>query len=156
MFREMRRKEKGLPEEEMLEILKNADYGVLSTVGEDGYPYGVPLNFSYCDGKIYFHSAQAGHKVDNLANCGKASFCVVCDVENMASEFNTKFRSVIAFGKVSEVTSEGSEKSELLATLIEKYSKDYYDAGMKYIKEAVGATRVYQMTVEHMTAKGKK
>ena len=66
MFRESRKPEKNLSEAEMKEILEVAEYGVLATIGDDGYPYGVPLNFVY-DGKaVYFHGAKEGHKVDNL------------------------------------------------------------------------------------------
>ena len=58
-------------------LMKNAKRGVLSLIGEDGYPYGLPINQWYCeeDGKIYFHGAKEGHKIDAIKACDKVSFC---------------------------------------------------------------------------------
>ena len=76
MFKEMRRKDRMLTKEELLDIMATAEYGVLSTVGEDGWPYGVPVNFVYNGGKIYFHAALTGQKLDNILFNNKVSFCV--------------------------------------------------------------------------------
>jgi nitroimidazol reductase NimA-like FMN-containing flavoprotein (pyridoxamine 5'-phosphate oxidase superfamily) len=81
MFHELRRKDKMLTYDEMIEILSTAEYGILSTVHENGWPYGVPVNFLYRDGNIYFHSALTGHKLNNIAFNQKVYFCVVKDVE---------------------------------------------------------------------------
>ena len=56
----MRRFKQQLSEEECLEILKTAKRGVLAVLGDEGYPYAVPLDFVYEDGKIYFHCAKQG------------------------------------------------------------------------------------------------
>ena len=66
MFREMRRFKQVLSQEECIEVLKNEPRGVLSLIGEDGYPYGIPMDHWYCeeDGKLYFHCAKEGHKLD--------------------------------------------------------------------------------------------
>lgn len=75
---EIRRKDRAVDENAALEILKSGSFGVLSTIGADGYPYGVPVNYAYDDGKIYFHCAKnVGHKQDNLRFSGKVSFTVV-------------------------------------------------------------------------------
>ena len=64
MFRKMRRFKQGLTREECVEILKNEPRGVLSLIGDDGYPYGLPMTHYYNadNGKIYFHCARVGHK----------------------------------------------------------------------------------------------
>ena len=51
MFREMRRFKQQIPNEECIEILKSEPRGVLSVLGDEGYPYGVPLDhwYSECD-----------------------------------------------------------------------------------------------------------
>lgn len=77
MFRQMRRKRQELPREECLEILREGTSGVLALLGDGGYPYAVPLSYVYDGGKIYFHSARAGHKLDALRGCDRASFCVI-------------------------------------------------------------------------------
>ncbi|MBE7009832.1 MAG: pyridoxamine 5'-phosphate oxidase family protein, partial [Ruminococcaceae bacterium] len=78
MFREMLRFKQALPREECIDILKREKRGVLSVLGDDGYPYGMPINHFYCedDGKLYFHGGRKGHKIDALRRCDKASFCV--------------------------------------------------------------------------------
>ncbi|MDD2190258.1 MAG: pyridoxamine 5'-phosphate oxidase family protein [Eubacteriales bacterium] len=154
MFKEMRRKDKMLTEDEMLDILASSEYGVLSTIGDDGFPYGVPVNYVYKDDFIYFHSASTGHKLDNVANNANVSFCVVRDVELIPDDFNTKFKSVIAFGTVSEVAE--AEKDAILTLFLDKFSKDFIPSGMDYIKNAGPNARVFAIKVLHMSAKGKK
>ena len=77
MFREMRRKKQLLSEEACIAVLDRGTSGVLAVSGDDGYPYTVPLSYVYCDGKIYFHSAKSGHKIDAIKNSSKVSFCVI-------------------------------------------------------------------------------
>ena len=78
MFREMRRSKQQLSQEECTEILKQEVRGVLSVLGEDGYPYGMPLDHWYDEknGKIYFHGAKEGHKIDAIKACDKVSYCL--------------------------------------------------------------------------------
>ncbi len=78
MFRKMRRFKQQISDSECIEILKNTKRGVLSIIGDDGYPYGLPMNHWYCeeDGKIYFHGAKEGHKIDAVKACDKVSYCV--------------------------------------------------------------------------------
>ena len=76
-FREMRRKRQQLAEEESIAILEKATAGTLALLGDNDYPYAVPISYVYHDGKLYFHSALAGHKVDAIRKCDKASFCVM-------------------------------------------------------------------------------
>ena len=77
MFREMRRKKQVLPQAEAEAVLRKGTSGVLSLAGDDGYPYGVPISYVYADGKLYFHSATSGHKLDAVRRNSKASFCVI-------------------------------------------------------------------------------
>ncbi|QIB69242.1 pyridoxamine 5'-phosphate oxidase family protein [Aminipila butyrica] len=153
MYREMRRKDKKLSEEDTLQVLKTAPYGMLSTVGEDNIPYGVPINFVYKDDKVFFHSGVAGHKLDNIKMNDNVSFCVVTDVETLPAEFNTKFKSVIIFGTAEEVQEE--KKVEVFKLFLEKFSPDFMESGVEYIHKASKGARIFQINIEHMTAKGK-
>lgn len=99
MFREMRRKRQLLPAEDSIAILKKITSGILALHGDDGYPYAVPVSYVYADGRIYFHTAMNGHKVDSIVRNDKVSFCVVEQDEVKPAEFTTYFRSVIVFGK---------------------------------------------------------
>lgn len=154
MFYEMKRADKALPREEAMEILNTAEYGILSTMSENGYPYGVPVNFVYNDNKIYFHTAKEGHKIDNIGNNAAASFCVVTDTQVLHDAFDTKFRSVIAFGKVKEISPE--EKQQIFVKIMEKFSADFMESAMEYIKADGPNARVFALEIEHMTSKGKK
>jgi nitroimidazol reductase NimA-like FMN-containing flavoprotein (pyridoxamine 5'-phosphate oxidase superfamily) len=151
MFRELRRKEKKMSEEETLEVLKNGQEGVLATLGADGYPYAVPLNYACHNGNIYFHCAKTGHKIDNLAHHTKVSFCVVADAEIIPEKFSTRFKSVIAFGTAAEVF-DGEKEAGLLA-LVQRYSCDYIAEGKKYIASDINKTKVFKIEIEHMTGK---
>lgn len=154
MFREMRRKDKQLPIDESIEILKKADYGVLSTYDSNGYPYATPLNYVYSGNSIYFHCAPVGQKLDNIEGCDRVSFCVVSDVELLPDKFDTNYKSVVIFGKAIEITEQ--EKENALLELIKKYSKDYIEKGKDYINKAKGSIKVMKIDIEHMTGKAQK
>ena len=106
MFREMRRKNQLLSEEETIKILKKGTSGVLAVLGDEGYPYAVPLSYIYCNSKIYFHAAKAGHKIDAIMKCNKASFCVIDEDNVVPEEYTTYFRSAIAFCKIKVIEDE--------------------------------------------------
>ena len=78
MFREIRRKDNEINSEETKTLLKTQRRGVLCLIGDNGYPYGIPVNYLYSeeDRKIYFHSSRRGHKVDALNNNDKVCFTV--------------------------------------------------------------------------------
>lgn len=170
MFRKIRRKEKKLTAEECNEILTKAEYGTLATMGADGYPYAVPINYVFKDGSIYFHCATVGHKLDNISNCSNVSFNVVTDVRVVPlipdkdvdetdlkfNGFDTNFNSVIVFGKAKEVFEE--EKMVGLSTLLKKFlNKDEYnkykEVGIKYIENSLKRTKLIKIEIEYMTGK---
>jgi nitroimidazol reductase NimA-like FMN-containing flavoprotein (pyridoxamine 5'-phosphate oxidase superfamily) len=122
MFREMRRDRQALPAEERDAVLCRCTSGVMACFGDDGYPYAVPLNYVYADGRIYFHSAKVGHKIDALAADPKVSFAVIDEDTIVSDEYTSYFRSVIAFGKARIV--DGDERRNAFAALVEKYSGD--------------------------------
>lgn len=152
MFRTMRRKEKLMSEEAAASILNTADFGTLACTGEDGYPYSVPLNYAYDNGKIYFHSAKTGHKLDNIRFNDKVSFSAVGYYKVLPDKFDTEYDSVIVFGKAAPITDE-AEKKRALLLLIEKYSRGYLAEGIEYIQKGALAASVYQIAIEHMTGK---
>ena len=152
MFREIKLKERVVDNEKAVEIMKNGSFGVLATIGADGYPYGVPLNYTYVDNCICFHCAQEGHKLENIDFSDKVSFCVVTKSDVLANEFDTDFESVIAYGR-AEVVSDDSEKKDILLSILKKYSADYLQAGNNYIKKYWDETKVVKINVEHLSGK---
>ena len=143
-------------EDQTLDILNRSEYGILSTIGVDNVPYGVPMNFVYEDGVIYFHCAKAvGYKVSNIIHNSNACFTVINDVCLQPKTFSTKYSSAIVFGKVSIVEDE-DEKKKGLEALIKKLSPEYIESGMKYIDKSASQTYVLKMEITEMTGKGKK
>jgi nitroimidazol reductase NimA-like FMN-containing flavoprotein (pyridoxamine 5'-phosphate oxidase superfamily) len=150
-MQELRRKDKKIAIEEAREVLHSAEYGILSTVGTDGQPYGVPLNYVYRNKAIFFHCALTGHKLDNLESNPKVSFCVVGDTEVLPAKFSTNYVSVVVMGKASE--SQGDERSAALLWLLEKYSPAFLEEGKNYIKQLDTATKVIKIEIEHVCGK---
>lgn len=152
MFREMRRKKQLLTEAETIEILQSCTSGVLAVKGDNDYPYAVPLSFAYKDGKLFFHFAKAGHKLDSIVKNNKVSFCVIQTDNVIQKTFTTHFRSAIVFGR-ARILTEDSEKKYALECLVEKYSPDYITAGQSEIERDWKRVCVAEVTIEHMTGK---
>lgn len=152
MFRAMRRKKQLLPGPETVAMLESCTSGVLAVHGDDGYPYAVPLSFVHEDGRLYFHAATQGHKLDALERSAKASFCVIAADDIVPEKFTTYFRSAIAFGQARVVTDDG-EKRHGLMLLAEKYSPEYLDAAPAEIDADWKRTAVIALDIEHLTGK---
>lgn len=151
-FREMRRKRQQLSDEECTKILQTATAGTLALLGDGGYPYALPISFVYVDGKLFFHSALQGHKVDAIRNCDKASFCVIDQDEVHGEEYTTYFRSVITFGRIHIIDDE-REKKEAARCLGNRYNPDDEDALQKELAKGFNRMLIICMDVEHMTGK---
>ena len=152
MFRGMRRKRQLLPEAETIAMLESCTSGVLAVQGDDDYPYAVPLSFVYEDGKLFFHAAMTGHKIDAIERNEKASFCVIAADDVLQSTFTTLFRSAIAFGRLRILTEDG-EKRHALECLVKKYSPDYVAEGDAEIEGDWKRVCAIELAIEHMTGK---
>lgn len=155
MFREMRRKAQQLPNNEAIQILESCTSGVLAVAGDDGYPYAVPLSYAYDDGKIYFHFATEGHKLDAIKRNDKASFCVIHTDEVIQETFTTQYRSVIVFGR-AKILTDDKEKRRALECLVEKYSPNFISQGAASIERNWDKFCAGELRVEHMTGKAAK
>lgn len=111
MFKEIRRKDRKVEPSEAIDILKKCDYGILSTVNENRYPYGIPLSYVYSNDSIYFHNAVGGYKLENIKNNDKVSFFVVGQTDVLSDKFSTKYESVIIFGRAKEVFEDEKKKT---------------------------------------------
>ena len=152
MFREMRRFKQLLPQETAIEILNRNTGGTLALLGDEDYPYAVPISYVYADGKLYFHSAKSGHKIDAIKKHEKASFCVIDKDEIVPEKYTTYFRSVIAFGKIRLV--EDVEEMRRVATaLAMKYSADFAEGIPAEIDSSIKNMAIIEMTIDHITAK---
>lgn len=153
MFRKMRRFKQQLEQKECIEVLKSQPRGVLSILGEDGYPYGIPIDYWYCEeeNRIYFHGAKEGHKIDAIKECDKASFCVFDEGYREEGEWALNIKSVIIFGRIRLV--EEQEKSlSICRELCFKFTDDE-EYIQKEIENAGKRVQCLELIPEHMTGK---
>lgn len=153
-MKSIRRKDRETTAEEATRLLTEGEWGFLSTVDKDGQPYGVPLSYAYRNQSIYFHCALEGHKLDNLADNRKVSFCVVGRTRILPEKFATEYESVIVSGVACEV--QGAERLDALVGLLEKYSPGFIEEGKKYIEQKDTATKVIRIDIDSLTGKARK
>ena len=153
-MRNIRRRDREIGIEEAMQLLSSSEYGVLSTVGKDGQPYGVPLSYVCKDYCIYFHCALDGHKIDNIAGEPRVSFCVVGNTSVLPGKFATEYESAVAFGVASEIF--GVERYDALLLLLEKYSPDFIEEGRKYIEQKDQVTRVFKLDIGQVSGKARR
>ena len=151
-FREMRRKRQQLAEEESIAILQKATAGTLALLGDDDYPYAVPISYVYHDRKLYFHSALAGHKVDAIRKCDRASFCVIDQDAVQPQKYTTFYRSVIAFGRI-HIIEDAQEKLETARMLGNRYNPNQEEALQKEIENGLSRMLMIRFDNEHLTGK---
>ena len=149
----MRRFKQLLEREECEKVLNEEWRGVLSVLGDDGYPYGIPLDFYYDvqAQSLYFHGAGEGHKVDAIKRCDKASFCVIDKGTPEPGDWWKHFHSVVIFGRMAVI--EDREKArEAALKLARKYFPDEQTVQDDMAKD-FGRVTMFELKIEHMTGK---
>ena len=152
-FRKLSRIKNALSEEDCVAILKSELRGVLSVIGDGGYPYGTPLNHYYDDrdGHLYFHSGSKGHKIDAIRACDKASFCVYNSGFRREGEWALNIRSVIVFGRV-RIVEDRDRALDICRRLSLRFTSD-----IRYIEDEISGhgdrVLVFELIPEHMTGK---
>ncbi|MBQ3563831.1 MAG: pyridoxamine 5'-phosphate oxidase family protein [Clostridia bacterium] len=153
MFRELMRKNRKISTEECIDILKTTKRGVLSVIGDDEYPYGMPMNHWYneTDGKIYFHCGKSGHRLDALKRSDKVSFCTYDDGYRNSGEWALNFKSVIIFGRM-EIVDDMDKITDITTKLSHKFTSD--DEYIKTeIEQSACNTLLLVLTPEHICGK---
>ena len=151
MFREMRRFKQALSQTECEELLRKESRGVLALHGEDGYPYALPMNQLYLDGKLYFHCAKEGHKLDAIAADERASFCVMDQGFRNEGEWWLNIRSVIVFGRVKPI-----DDPQRMAHVARQLGLKHYptpEGVEKELAKDLHRVVILEMTIDHMTGK---
>ena len=153
MFRELMRKNKQLSDEECVAILCDEKRGVLSVIGDNDYPYGMPMNHWYNeeDGKLYFHCGTAGHRLDALRKNNKVSFCIYDSGYQKEGQWAFNIRSVIVFGKI-EVIRDIDRIVDITTKLSHKFTQDE-----AYIQDEIEKhahrTLLLELAPEHICGK---
>lgn len=153
MFRQMRRAEKAIDIAEAEELLRSQNYGVLSVIGDDGYPYGVPVNYAYDSGKIFFHSTSASsHKIDAIRKHEKVSFTIVPEHDMIPEKLDTMYTSVIVFGRGRVLVSK-EETKEAVRSLLAALAPDQVCHTEQICRKNEGQFVMAEISVEHISGK---
>ena len=152
MFREMRFTKRQISAEKAEKILKSQTYGILSVSGDEGYPYGVPLNYGYTDGKFYIHcTSQESHKLDGIRRNPKVCLTVVSKHNLLKKELTTDFVSVIVFG-TARILTDTSEKAAAMDKMMTGLAPVYVNAARTHCS-GPDCYVMIEITPEHITGK---
>jgi len=154
MFREMRRKKQLLPEEETIAIINETTCAIIGVIGDDGYPYTFPISHAFDEesGKLYFHSAKSGHKIDAINKEPKVSFSIVGEDNVVSAEYTTRFKSVQGFGKAYIVEGE-EERAKAFRLLAEKFCKADMGRLPSIMDNDAPNAMIIAVEIEHLTGK---
>jgi nitroimidazol reductase NimA-like FMN-containing flavoprotein (pyridoxamine 5'-phosphate oxidase superfamily) len=152
VFRDIRRRNRALSEEQAREILARAEHGVLSTLGADGWPYGVPVNHVLSGDVLYVHCALEGHKVENIAHEERVSFCAVASATVLPAELSTLYDSAIVFGRAALVT-DPAEKRQALELLAIRFCGGMTPEAEHTIATSGPVTALVRIRIERITGK---
>lgn len=116
-------------------------------------PYIVPVSYGMLDGRLYFHSAPEGQKIDMLESNSNVCFEMedvssVTKKGNQPCNWSVRYASVIGFGQASFV-SDPIEKRAALNAIVEHYG----GAAYPYSEDAVAALCIVRIDIESMTGK---
>ena len=153
IFREMRKKDRSVGADEIQRILESCEHGMLATKGNGEFPYVIPLNYIFLNGKIYIHCTnKESHKLDDIRENHNVCFTVVGQTELMPEIFSTCYESVVIFGTAA-IVEDDTIKQMALEGLLKKYSADFMEKGITYIKKLWDATAVVEISPLHVTGK---
>jgi nitroimidazol reductase NimA-like FMN-containing flavoprotein (pyridoxamine 5'-phosphate oxidase superfamily) len=148
----MRRKDKEVLEKDLIELIFREAEICRVAFSQDDQPYLVPLSFGYEPGRLFFHCARAGRKLDMLNRNPRVCFEVEYGCELVRAEspcnFTVHFASVIGFGKAAVVT-DPRRKAYGLDLIVKHYGAVPPD----YSEEALSKLEVVEIEIEEMTFK---
>ncbi len=152
MESKMRRFKQQLGEEESRLLLCSSTSGVLALCGDDKQPYGVPLSHVYDNGKLYFHSALSGYKLELIKQNANACFTVIAEDEIHPEKYTTYYRSVMASGKVRIIDDYG-EKMRILEVIGRRCNPDDPEGLRMELKHGIARCVALEMSIEKLTGK---
>ena len=151
-FRDIRRTDRALTDAQAREILARAEYGVLATLGADGWPYAIPVNYVLSGDTLYIHSAVEGHKLENIAHEERVSFCAVAGATVLPAKLSTLYESAVVFGRATVVV-DPAEKSMALELLAVRFCGAMTPEAEKVIATSGSRTAVVRIRIERVSGK---
>lgn len=153
MFRPMRRANRAISEEAAKQLLQQSRRGVLAVNGDDGYPFAIPVNYFYDpeQGKIYFHGAKTGHKVDALKKSDKVCFTVYGNEHFEPDDWAPYMQSTVVFGRC-RLVEDAAQTEARVRELAAKYYPNQEEIDTE-VEKSIRGVQLYEITVEHLTGK---
>lgn len=156
-MKQLRRMDRYLDAAASQELLASSVYGVLATVDAQGQPHATPLTYAYDSSEdgvqcLYFHSAQAGQKLDNIAHESRVAFTVVGSTRLLPDKFSIAYQSVMVFGTISLVEDTEAKKMALVR-IANKYSPGHAPEAAALISNIEQKTAVLRLVIEHISGK---
>lgn len=150
-MQEMRRKDRQVSEEQAMAIVRRAEYGVVSSIGADGEPYGVPLVYALDEDtkSLLFHCAREGRKYRNFTEHPAVHFVTVAETQVQGEEFTIEFQSAMLNGNMEEVT-DTEEKIRCAQRIAQKYSSR---DSTNYATKTVDHYTVFRLSFQTLTGK---
>ena len=154
MFEQVRRIDREIDQDECIEVIKKNNVGILSLNNTAGHPYGVPLNYMFWDGALYFHCAKEGKKLNLISSDDRACFVIIGKNEVVPNELTTYYQSVIIFGNIEKITDDGT-KNDILLRFGEYFGCDS-EMNKRYVEKKTAACDVLKFEIAHISGKMKK
>ncbi|MDE6777694.1 MAG: pyridoxamine 5'-phosphate oxidase family protein [Oscillospiraceae bacterium] len=153
MFRKMRRNQQEVSQQECIAVLKTEKRGVLAVLGDNNYPYAVPMNFYYDEqeNKIYLHSAKSGHKLDAIQNCDKVCFTTWNQGIKKQDDWAFYVTSVIIMGK-AELIHDENLKMKQVKNLGLKYYPSEQEV-QEVMRKHISNVQLIAISIDNMTGK---
>lgn len=148
-----RRKDRTITRERAEEILECGEYGFLSLVSDDEYPYGLPINYVKDGSRLYMHCAPDGRKMGCIMRSPNAMFCVVGNADVRPRQFSLNYSSAMAFGKIS-VCGE-AEKIAALKLIAKRFCPQFETQADVYIAKSASRTAILRFDIEAISGKAK-
>lgn len=152
MERTMKKIKRQLPDSEAKALFEKGHHGILSVNGDEGYPYGIPVNYVYLNEKIYIHSAKSGYKIDAIQRDSKVCFSAILSAEILPQQVTAAFESVIATGRIALVDNE-AERRQVMETFVTRFCEGAIPTGMEFLEKTLDKTAVLRIDVEKFTGK---
>ncbi len=152
----MRRRDRAIPTEDALRVIKAAHYAVLATVGPDGRPYAVPVNAAYCDGVLYFHGTeQKSRKADNMAATPAVALTFIAYEKRLSEERTVDYASAVVEGEAHLVTDEAERQKAFLAICEAHAAGPSTAEHLAYARREGDSAGVWRVTIQSLSGKSR-
>ncbi|MCP3470415.1 pyridoxamine 5'-phosphate oxidase family protein [Bradyrhizobium sp. CCGUVB1N3] len=154
---QIRRADRAMSHERMLEMLAQGYSGHLATVSEDGFPYCIPLLYLWIDGEVYLHTTGArGHLRANIERDRRVCFEIdehdgVFDYGRFECDSGLAYRSICLSGRI-RIVDDRDIKQRFCEALMVKYGKPETTRPKGFFPR-LDLITVYAIAIERMTGK---